>query len=235
MTKPIIIDLHVHSIDSNRSGSNISNWDDLAMLKRLQNHYVKVASFTDHDNLFLESYYRRLKIIEEYKIDLVLLPGCEVNLLSLNGNKKGQAILIFKPENDLNKIKTIIYENFSPQNRKWLTYQQTCELFKDFDFMIFPHAGKGQDNMDWIDIKDSQVDGLDSTNLKSTNLKKILKNTEKINKNIPIVAFSDIHDWKKYPFDNSNYQTYIQAEPNFQSIKEILNNSPDLVNYQKNN
>ncbi|WP_029608536.1 hypothetical protein [Mycoplasma simbae] len=221
MSKKIIIDLHIHSSDSNLSGSNISKFTDLQMLEKLHKNYVKVACFADHYELFVDNFYKRVDLIANHKvIDIVLLPGCEIDLASLSKQSKGQAVIVFDPNQDLYAIAKIVKDNFSRANNKWLTYKQACELFNNFEYMIFPHSGKGQDNMVAEDLLDSNVHGLDSTSLKSPNLKKIRKVIQ-----APIVCFSDTHDWKKYPFDNTKYQTWVEAEPTFKSIKEALMNN----------
>ncbi|QJR43553.1 PHP domain-containing protein [Mycoplasma miroungigenitalium] len=219
--KKIIIDLHMHSPDSNISGSNVSIFDEQIMIEKLVKNYVSAACFSDHDKLFLESYQRRLSLIKEMKANILLLPGCEINLISCKDNKIAQAVIVFDPNEDLEKIEKIINSNFSHMNRKNHSYKSLCELLEGFKFMIFPHVGKGKDFLVLEDLIGYQVDGLDSTTFNSSNLKKVSNFLD----DIPIVMFSDVHDWKKYPYDNTKYQTYItvNGEVSFDTIKEALN------------
>ncbi|WP_237567391.1 hypothetical protein [Metamycoplasma hominis] len=90
----IKIDLHVHSQDSSHTGSNISQESDLEKLLILTKKRVKIASFSDHDNFYIESYLKRLEIIKQYNIDITLWPGIEVNLRKYDG-QIGQAIYIW--------------------------------------------------------------------------------------------------------------------------------------------
>ncbi|MGP1451413.1 MAG: PHP domain-containing protein [Metamycoplasmataceae bacterium] len=214
------IDLHVHSTDSSFTGSNISSESDLEKLLILQKHRVRVTSFADHDNFYLDSYLKRQKIIKEQKIDILLLPGIEVNLRKFN-NQIGQSIFIFNPENDLKKLHQLTTKEFRFNNNKF-TYEEAINLFNQygFDFMVFPHAGKAQDNMNWEDIKDKQIDALDVTDFNNKNKKKILKENDQI----PVVYFSDTHTWSKYP-QYGKYCSYIQVEDsNNLTYREIKNN-----------
>ncbi|QSF13499.1 hypothetical protein [Mycoplasma sp. Mirounga ES2805-ORL] len=213
MANKILIDLHVHSEDSKYTGSNISQESDKEKLLILQKHYVKAACFSDHDNFYINSYKKRLKIIQDNRIDLVLFPGIEVNLIRFD-KTIGQAVFVFDPESDLEQLVEVTSKHFRFNNNKY-TYKEAVEVFNQFNFMVFPHAGKGKDNMAWEDIHMSQVDALDVTDFNSSNKKKILKQ----NPNIPVVSFSDTHTWRKYP-QFSKYGTYVEAEPNFNSIRD---------------
>lgn len=218
----IKIDFHVHSTDSSYTGSNISEESDLKKLLILQKHKVKVASFADHDNFYVDSYIKRLKLIQDNKIDILLLPGLEVNLKKYNG-QIGQAIIVFDPNSNLESLHALTTKVFRNNNNK-LTYKEAVNLFKEkeFNFMIFPHAGKAQDNMEWEDIEGSQVDGLDVTDFNSTNKKKILKQ----NPELPVVYFSDTHTWRKYP-QYGKFCSYVEVSDKsnftFKEIKENIN------------
>lgn len=221
----IKIDLHVHSADSSFTGSNISLESDLEKLLILQKNRVRVSSFVDHDNFYLNSYLKRLDIIKKQKMNILLLPGLEVNLRKTNG-QIGQAIFVFNPESDLEKLNNLTTKAFRFNNNKF-SYSEAIELFKnnDFDFMVFPHAGKAQDNMNLEDIRGCQIDGLDITDFNSSNKKKILKELP----DIPSLYFSDTHTWRKYPqygkfcsyveVENSNNFTYSEIKININSKK----------------
>ncbi len=217
----IKIDFHVHSTDSSYTGSNISEESDLEKLLILQKHKVKVASFADHDNFYLNSYIKRLKLIQDNKIDILLLPGLEVNLKKYN-SQIGQAIIVFDPESNLESLHQLTTKVFRHNNNK-LTYKEVVNLFKEeaFNFMIFPHAGKAQDNMEWEDIEGSQVDGLDVTDFNNTNKKKILKQ----NNDIPVFYFSDTHTWRKYP-QYGKFCSYVEVDDKsnftFNEIKDHI-------------
>lgn len=220
----IKIDLHVHSADSSFTGSNISLESDLEKLLILQKNRVKITSFVDHDNFYLSSYLRRLNIIQKQKINILLLPGLEVNLKKTNG-QIGQAIFVFDPKSNLEELHKLTTQKFRFNNNKF-TYKEAVELFNNnnFDFMVFPHTGKAQDNMNWEDIKDSQIDALDATIFNSSNIKKIQKENNKI----PVVYFSDTHTWSKYP-QYGKYCSYVQVEDtnnlNFKEIKNSIKNN----------
>ncbi|QBF34338.1 hypothetical protein EG856_00075 [Mycoplasmopsis phocirhinis] len=209
----VYIDLHIHSQDSNNTGSTISNHSDLQMLQKLVSNHVRVACFADHDNLFIDSYNRRNKIIEQNGYNLTLLPGCEINLF--NGSKSAQAILVFKPDQDLIKIKKMV-------NKNKLTYRDVFTKFSEFDFMIFPHTGKGKDIINPNELNQCYITGFDSSNPKSRNLKKAMQ----LYPWVSDVYFSDVHNWNKYPFDNNNYRTAIEWDEN-------LNNANSIYEYLK--
>ncbi|MCS4536627.1 hypothetical protein NXS15_00575 [Mycoplasma sp. CSL7475-4] len=213
-TTKVYIDLHIHSQDSNNTGSTISKHSDVEMLQKLINNRVRVACFADHDNLFVESYNRRVEIIKEKGYELTLLPGCEINLL--NGEKSAQAILVFRPDQDLNQIKKIV-------NKNKISYRNIFNKFADYDFMIFPHTGKAKDIINPLELEGCYISGFDSSNPKSSNLKKAMK----LYPDVPDVYFSDVHNWKKYPFDNNNHRTAI-------SWKNELNDSREIYSYIKN-
>ncbi|WP_406617538.1 hypothetical protein [Mycoplasmopsis adleri] len=212
------IDLHVHSEDSKYTGSNISQETDLQKLKILAKNYVKVTCFADHDKFYLNSYLKRLKLIQDFNLDIILYPGLEVNLIRFD-KKIGQAVFVFDPNSDLEKLEKLTENEFRFNKNKY-TYKEAVDLFinNNFNFMVFPHAGKAKDNMDWEDIKDSQVDALDVTDFNSSNKKKILKN-----KKIPVCFFSDTHTWRKYP-EHSKICTYVEDFSDFNELKENIKN-----------
>ncbi|WP_373435938.1 hypothetical protein [Metamycoplasma equirhinis] len=214
------IDLHIHSIDSNSTGSNVSKESDKDKILILKKNYVKVACFSDHQKFFYTNYLARLEIIKKNKIPIVLLPGLEVNLKRFD-NKIGQAVFVFSPDFDGRKLERFTMEHFL-YSKKLYSYGEAVQLFKknNFDFMVFPHAGKGADNLDIEDIKDYQVDALDATNISSSNIKKI----QKVRK-LPVVYFSDTHSWKKYP-ENTRFCTHVDIDfetMNFNSLKSAIN------------
>ncbi|BAP39798.1 PHP domain-containing protein [Metamycoplasma canadense] len=220
----IKIDLHVHSIDSSKTGSNISKNSDDEMLVKLKENKVRVTSFVDHDCFYYASYLKRIEIIKKYEMNILILPGIEVNLKRFD-NKKGQAIFVFNPNNDLLLLENITKKYFWFSNKKY-TYSEAVEIFEknNFDFMVFPHSGKAQDNMAYEDIKESQIDGLDTTNPNSSNNKKILKYLP----NLPKLFFSDTHTWKKYP-EHSKFWTYLQIKDanclTYEEIKQNIKNN----------
>ncbi len=217
----IKFDLHVYSQDSSYTGSNISDENDLTKLLILQKNKIKVACFSDHDNFYIQNYIERLEIIKKNNINIMLLPGLEVNLRKHN-NQIGQAIFVFNPDSNLEELSKLTTKEFKFNSNKY-SYKNAVELFRNnnFDFMVFPHAGKGKDNMEWEDIQDSQVDALDVTDFNSSNKKKILKN-----KNIPIVYFSDTHTWRKYP-QYGKYCSYVDVDDknnfSYEEIKRKIN------------
>lgn len=226
----IKIDLHVHSQDSSHTGSNISQESDLEKLLILTKKRVKIASFSDHDNFYIESYLKRLEIIKQYNIDITLWPGIEVNLRKYDG-QIGQAIFIFDPDSNLKELNEVTKKEFRFNSNKY-TYKDAVELFKksNFNFMVFPHAGKGQDNMEWQDICNSQVDGLDITDFNNSNKKKILKQDP----TIPVLYFSDTHTWRKYP-QYGKFCSYVEVENKDQiTFNEVKNNiRNNKVDYDK--
>ncbi|WP_027334218.1 hypothetical protein [Mycoplasma elephantis] len=216
----IKIDLHVHSEDSSYTGSNISKESDIDKLLILQKNRVIISCFADHDKFYLDSYLKRLEIINKEMINLTIWPGIEVNLKKYNG-QKGQAIFIFNPNSDLKKLQTLT-ENEFRFYKKLYSYKEAIHLFEQegFNFMVFPHAGKAQDNMSYEDIKDCKVTGLDVTDYNNRNKKDIVRQMP----NVPILYFSDTHTWKKYP-QYGKYCSYVEVEnKNNLTFQEIKNN-----------
>ncbi|AXE60899.1 hypothetical protein DA803_02230 [[Mycoplasma] phocae] len=213
----ILIDLHTHSSDSGKTGSNISGESDLEKLEILVKHNVKVACFSDHDKFYLKNYQKRLEIIKKYHLDLVLFPGIEIDLKRID-HRVGQAVFVFNPDDDLVAIQNL----FSGPKTRY-SYAEIIAKLADFDFMVFPHAGKGKDNMLVDDLGNFQVDALDITDENHANVKKILAKRA-----IPLVTFSDTHTWKKYP-QFSKKQTYVQSEVNFSAIKRAIQENKIII------
>ncbi|MBN0970907.1 hypothetical protein [Mycoplasma phocoeninasale] len=217
MPKYILIDLHLHSNDSTRTGSKVSGETDLEKLRILNNNNVKVACFSDHDHFYRRSYLNRLKIIKEYGFDLLLLPGLEIDLQRTD-YKTGQVVIVFNPASNLEAIEEI----FIGRKVRY-TYAEIIEVLSGYDFMIFPHTGKAKDNMLVDDLANFQVDALDVTRDNHANVNKILSIRQ-----IPVVSFSDTHTWKKYP-QWSKKQTYVEAERNFLDIKKAIRENKIII------
>ncbi|UUD36887.1 Uncharacterised protein [Mycoplasmopsis californica] len=236
----IKIDLHTHSADSNITGSNAQKYTDLEIFDVLIKNHVAVASIADHDYFYKDSFIKRRELLANKKWNLVLFPGVEVDLKTHNPkaktqNEKGQAVFIFNPDSDLDKLEQVIKNNFSKYRTPMIvhTYKEALEILKEFDFMVFPHTGKGQDNMHWEDFEDARVDAYDTTDLKSSNLKSIRKKEKELaREEVPVVVFSDTHTWRKYP-EHSKHNTYVEADATYESVKMAIKNKKIYIEERK--
>jgi predicted metal-dependent phosphoesterase TrpH len=110
---------------------------------------VKVISFTDHDYFSSKFYIDIINEIKKNNLALNVLPGIELTIKSNNKKQKGHALFIFN--NDINDDKLINLEKITNKIRNkfinGIPINEATLLYKDYDFVIIPHIGKGSDNL----------------------------------------------------------------------------------------
>ncbi|MCV3743408.1 hypothetical protein OF377_00710 [Ureaplasma sp. ES3154-GEN] len=217
----IRIDLHTHTTDSNPFGSKVTNTDDNEIMNVLKYHKIDIVCFSDHYDLNIKKYEQRVLLGKQYKPEIIVWPGIEVDITSLNKNKKAQVVIVFDPHQDIQEIRKFCRNNFKPwknQYFKSITYKQLVEKLADFNCLIIPHVGKARDEVSVEDLIGVRVDALDTIDLDHKNVLKMRK------KGIlaPEVYFSDTHDWNNYP-QHSYYYTKLEVEDcSFNSVKKAI-------------
>ncbi|MCV3754275.1 hypothetical protein [Ureaplasma zalophigenitalium] len=227
----IKIDLHTHTSDSNKYGSNVSKNSDEDIFYKLKTNNVKIVCFSDHLNFDKNQYLKRVNLGLEFKPQIIVWPGIEIDIYLHHKNTRAQVIVVFNPDHNLEELEDFCQEHFNPDfnplNFDKYSYAELVNLLTDkqYDFLIFPHVGKGADVVFPQDIKDQRVDGLDSIKPDHKNVQKMRKH----NIQAPVVCFSDTHDWDNYP-QHSYYWTWLTTNSlTFNDVKQaILNKQIDL-------
>ncbi|MCV3728644.1 hypothetical protein OF376_02560 [Ureaplasma miroungigenitalium] len=220
----IKIDLHTHTVDSNKYGSNVSKSSDDDIFYKLKTNNVKIVCFSDHLNFDKNQYLKRASLGLEFKPEIIVWPGIEIDIYLHDKNTRAQVIVVFNPSHDLAALEKFCQTNFNPDfnplNFDKHSYAELISLLtkEQYDFLIFPHVGKGVDFVYPTDIENQRVDGLDSIKPDHKNVLKMRKHGIQA----PVVCFSDTHDWENYP-QHSYYWTWLTTESlAFNDVKQSI-------------
>lgn len=231
------IDLHIHSIESNKHKANDYkgqeyNYSELKSV--LVKEGINLFSITDHNCINVDLYNSLIKNKKELlKENLNFIVGCELDIYDREIYDEIFHCLVFFDTLDIQKINKILKELFL-KDEKVDDYPNLRTVFKKFidnkikDFILIPHfnnktKGLKDRNMHIKAIeclKRSVFNAYEDTN----NLEKINKSFEIYSKvghpDLPILIFSDCHDITTYPNQNMD-------EDKIPEILSILGN----VNY----
>ncbi|MBL0717985.1 MAG: hypothetical protein JJV93_01820 [Alphaproteobacteria bacterium] len=245
----IKIDLHIHTNKSNETKTNDYKgiFDVDTLYTKLKNN-VDLFSLTDHNIINVDVYEKYLS--EHNKDDdPQLLLGIELDVLIKE--ESFHTLVIFQELNieEIKNISTNLENKYVKKNQdikeRKLTFDDIHDLFKEYEFIIIPHANKNENSIVNAAQKDGllkeiqtmvllQYFGLEKT--KETH-KEIFNNgfNNKLNitfqnfDDIPYINFSDNHNINKYPchhkWENNieNYKIcYIKGKSNFESIRFAL-------------
>lgn len=215
------IDLHLHSKISKRN--DIVHWDsDYHSISRLKNEGIKIAAFSDHYNFSVEFYLKIKKLAATAGI--LILPAIEINVLNSN-QKKADIIFIFSEQltkEQLEEIEKI--SNTIP--KKGIALLECNNIFNQFETIKIPHVGKS-DYFKYEDLLKIEYDAIEISNKNHNNFKSVIKQKD-FKKSI--VAFSDTHDWKKYPQARTLITEIDQMEEiSFKELKKCLQKNRDYT------
>lgn len=215
------IDLHLHSKISKRNDSVYwkSNYDSILKLK---NEGIKIAAFSDHYKFSVEFYLEIKKLASTANI--LILPAIEVPVLSSN-QKKADIIFVFSEQLKEEQLKLIekISNNIF---KKGIALLECNNIFKEFETIKIPHVGKS-DYFKYEDLLKIEYDAIEISNKNNRNFKSFIKHKDI---QTSIVAFSDTHDWKRYP-QTRNLITIIDQmeEISFKELKRCLQKNKDYT------
>lgn len=212
------VDLHLHSINSNKIGDSVS-WISLRhTINTIRNADISIFSFTDHDMFNFKLYNETVKLLkEDINNHLIFYPGLELTIIRENGNR-GHVLFIFD-NSDINKIKQLeqITYDLVFSHRSGIKLSKAIEIYNslDLDYFIIPHVDKS-DFLIYEDFKDS-LDKLYYLEAlaNSHQFKRFIKDAN--NANLKPVKFSDYHHWRDQNFIWSG--TYIEKLESFNDLK----------------
>lgn len=215
------IDLHLHTNFSRRNGDTIL-WTDLnKVLRTLISYDIKIASFTDHNyfdsTLYIEA--RRLALTG----GLILLPGIEINVVRKNGTIAHMLILFDNMLSDGDLIS--IEKDTKAIFKNGVHISQINNLFSQYKTIRIIHVGKN-DYFTIEDLDGLEYDAFEITNYNHSNFVKF----NNANISSSVVAFSDTHNWDKYP-QCSALATDIKhlQNPTFNNLKIALSENKDYT------
>lgn len=208
------IDLHLHTPSSRLNGDSIT-WESLnSSIKKLYDHNIKMASFTDHNTFDLEIYKEAKEI--GLTGNIVFLPGIEIDVVKKDG-RKAHMIIIFSENLDNAQLELIksISKNIL---KNGVSISEINNLYKEFDTIRIIHIGKN-DSFSSVDLDGLNYDAFEITNIKHPNYLAVKKNGYES----AVVSFSDTHHWNKYPQCNE-LKTEIDGmeKPTFDCLKNHL-------------
>ncbi len=216
ISKWLKIDLHIHSVESNKYKANDYEGDkyNYSELKRiLVKEGINLFSITDHNCINIELYEDLIENQDNLlKENLNFIVGCELDIYDCEIYDEIFHCLVFFDTLDIEKINKMLKE-LVIRSEKGYKYPNLGAIFKKFidneikDFILIPHfnnKSKGLKDRDMhikaVEcLKRSVFNAYEDTN----NLDKINKSFEIYSKvghpDLPILIFSDCHDINVYP------------------------------------
>lgn len=217
-----IVDLHIHSKESNKvkmndyEGEDYSACELLSKLSEYSQGHGMLFSITDHDCIN-EKLYKELAIEiqkPEYKDKLNYIIGVELDVIDTAVYSKRFHCLVFFSMNNLTTIISSINELFDGveirERDKDCNLPNISKIFKVFqrnkikDIILIPHYNRKSQGISVECISDELLNCLcfnayeDANNI--TNITESLKIYLKAGYDeLPFVAFSDNHDLNIYP------------------------------------
>lgn len=262
-SKWLKIDLHIHSVESNKYKANDYEGDkyNYSELKRiLVKEGINLFSITDHNCINMELYGELIENQDDLlKENLNFIVGCELDIYDCEIYDEIFHCLVFFDTLDIENINKMLKE-LVIRGEKGYKYPNLGTIFKKFidnemkDFILIPHfnnKSKGLKDRDMhvkaVEcLKRSVFNAYEDTN----NLDKINKSFEIYSKvghpDLPILIFSDCHDINVYPKrdkDEDKISEFLSILGNvkhpFESLKlafqdaEIRIGSDDLNYFRK--
>ena len=235
--KPNIWDLHVHTPYKYNSSANSYNNDDknkyvdtiISIINESCNK-LDMISFTDH-NFFDKEIYILFK--EKAKgLNIVIIPGIEIDLKMTSNANKVKHILFYFPENESFEKVEIINQYLCENNERTFDDFVSYLFENGFRFAISPHAFK--QGTRGIDSEWNDDDTEKNVNRIKMYSSQFFVFWESDKSNIPyakdfieryyddseqcISNFSDSHDYNKFRNYLSNPSQYFLALNNFNGI-----------------
>lgn len=215
-SKWLKIDLHIHSIESNKFKENdykAEKYNYTELKEKMIQEGVNIFSITDHNCINIELYKELIKNQDNLlKENMNFIIGCELDIDDKEIYDEIFHCLVFFDTLDIIKIDKILKELIIKNNTNY-EYPNIRTIFKKFvvneikDFILIPHfnnksKGLKDKNMHIKAVeclKQSVFNAYEDTN----NLEKINKSFEIYSKvghpDLPILIFSDCHDINVYP------------------------------------
>ena len=216
------IDLHLHSLASQKNGDTIQWTSDYQVLKTLHYANVKIFSFCDHNTFDIEQFFRLKNKIGT--TNLLMLAGVEVNVVRQN-HKVGHLLIIFETQDydELLQISQIIRQNLT---RRGISIDKINHLFQEFATIRIAHVGKS----DYFNADDLEKLHCDAWEITSNSNSNFVKVQNKLPNKAAVVAFSDTHIWSDYPQQKKLYTEIDLKQLSFVSLKKAL---LKRINYTK--
>lgn len=216
MFKLLKVDLHLHSIYSNKIGDSVS-WRSLAQtINIIKNANISVFSFTDHDMFSYKLYKETKDYIKNNNLNIVNYPGLELTIVRKN-KKRGHVLFIFDnvDENKIKKLEEITFDIVFKY--KQIKLEKAVEIYNklELDYFIIPHVDKSDYLIyeDMASVKDKiyYLEALESSN----RFKTFKKEAEDII--VKPVKFSDNHHWGRSDYFWTG--TYLDKLESFDDLK----------------
>lgn len=250
VTKPIKIDLHIHSCFSSlKDGEKVRNntIENLPILyRKLAEESINMISITDHNNFNYDLYRKINNDIVNESIDtgdmIICLPGIEFDV-ELRG-KKVHVIAIFDDGDDLKlqAITKVLLENpFDNQDKNAFTEFKFKEILTKIDLSVSLIAHQKSDvrakihndNLSKIGEKEFDnlisVDYFDAVEFRSGKVEGMLANYkfEHDLENLRYITGTDCHDWSVYPKQDKTCKneikfTFIRSLCSFKGLAMAL-------------
>ena len=120
---------------------------------------------------------------------------------------------------DVEKISNKIF-------KKGIALSECNNIFNQFETIKIPHVGKS-DHFKYEDLLKIEYDAIEISNKNHNNFKSVIKQKD-FKKSI--VAFSDTHDWKRYPQARTLITEIDQMEEiSFKELKRCLQKNKDYT------
>lgn len=213
------VDLHLHSILSNKIGDSVS-WNSLEdTINTIKNNDISVFSFTDHDMFSYKLYKETKTYLKDNNLKMLYYPGLELTVMREN-KKRGHVLFIFDNSDEelIKELEQITYDlvflNKEVKLKKAISTYNKLGL----DYFIIPHVDKSDfliyDDMKEVKEKIYYLEALPT----SREFKKFSNEAEDIT--VMPVKFSDHHHWTNNSFFWSG--TYILKLETFKDLKTDL-------------
>jgi predicted ATP-dependent endonuclease of OLD family len=253
MTKPIYLDLHIHtSEDADNLNLNYNSLKLVSKIKEYNNNSEMLVSLTDH-NVINKKAYEELTNITDSCLNILL--GVELHIRNYTNMPPYHAHIFFNVDNiissidDINQILLALYPKKMVSSTDSIpSLEEIIKAFDNYDFVLLPHGGQNHSTFDKSIPKGTnfdntlertiyynQFDGF--TARSNTGIEETIKYFKKLNINefINLITGTDNYKLDQYPNPKAEgdasafIPTWMLAEATFDGLRLSLSESNRLI------